>query len=98
MIWGVTSVGSVLAQVLSIYILVLLGRLVLDYVFIFARSWTPKGPVLLLVEAIFSLTDPPLKFLRRFIPPLRLGAVSLDLSFLVLLLGVQILRGILISL
>ena len=98
MIWGVTSVGSVLAQVLSIYILVLLGRLVLDYVFIFARSWTPKGPVLLLVEAIFSLTDPPLKFLRRFIPPLRLGAVSLDLSFLVLLLGVQILRGILMSL
>jgi YggT family protein len=87
----VTPVGQTLAAILSLYLLIMLARLVFDYVFIFARSWTPRGPVLLLVEAVFSLTDPPLKFLRRFIPPLRLGTVSLDLSFLVLLFGIQIL-------
>jgi YggT family protein len=87
----VTPVGQTLAAILSLYLLILLARLVFDYVFIFARSWTPRGPMLLLVEAVFSLTDPPLKFLRRFIPPLRLGTVSLDLSFLVLLFGIQIL-------
>jgi YggT family protein len=87
----VTPVGQTLAAVLSLYLLIMLARLVFDYVFIFARSWTPRGPLLLVVEAVFSLTDPPLKFLRRFIPPLRLGTVSLDLSFLVLLFGIQIL-------
>jgi YggT family protein len=87
----VTPVGQTLAAVLSLYLMIMLARLVFDYVFIFARSWTPRGPLLLLVEAVFSLTDPPLKFLRRFIPPLRLGTVSLDLSFLVLLFGIQIL-------
>jgi YggT family protein len=84
-------VGQTLAAVLSLYLMIMLARLVFDYVFIFARSWTPRGPLLLLGEAVFSLTDPPLKFLRRFIPPLRLGTVSLDLSFLVLLFGIQIL-------
>jgi YggT family protein len=87
----VTPVGQTLAAVLSLYLMIMLARLVFDYVFIFARSWTPRGPLLLVVEAVFSLTDPPLKFLRRFIPPLRLGTVSLDLSFLVLLFGIQIL-------
>jgi YggT family protein len=85
------TVGPTLAAILSLYLFILLGRLVLDYVFIFARSWTPRGIALLLVEAIFSITDPPLKFLRRFIPPLRLGSINLDLSFLVLLFGIQIL-------
>ena len=86
-----TVVGQTIASLLSIYVIVLIARLVFDYVFIFAREWQPKGPVLLLVEGIFSITDPPLKALRRIIPPLRIGGISLDLAFLVLFILVQIL-------
>ena len=86
--------GPLIASVLQVFVVVLFARLVLDYVFMFARSWTPRGPMLLVVEAVFSVTDPPLRFVRRFVPPLRLGAISLDLGFVVLLIAVQILRGI----
>jgi len=82
----VSAVADAIATVLWLYFLILLARLVLDYVQLFARSWEPRGPILVLAEAIYTVTDPPLKFLRRFIPPLRLGQVSLDLSFLVLVL------------
>jgi len=78
--------------------LVMIGRLVFDYVQIFARSWTPSGFLLLLVETIYSLTDPPLNFFRRFIPPLRIGSISLDLSFLVVIILIQIAIGIFSSL
>ena len=81
-----SAIASALATFLWIYFLILMARLVLDYVQLFSRSWEPKGAVLVLAEAIYTVTDPPLKFLRRFIPPLRLGQVSLDLSFLVLVL------------
>lgn len=74
--------GSIIAQLLQLYLLVMIGRLVFDYVQMFARSWQPTGFLLLLVETIYSLTDPPLNFFRRFIPPLRIGSVSLDMSFL----------------
>jgi YggT family protein len=90
--------GSLIAQVLQLYLLVMIGRLVFDYVQIFARSWTPSGFLLLLVETIYSLTDPPLNFLRRFIPPLRIGSISLDLSFLVVIILIQIAIGIFSSL
>jgi len=81
-----SAVADVLATILWVYFLILLARLVFDYVQLFARSWQPRGVVLIIAEAIYTVTDPPLKFLRRFIPPLRLGQVSLDLSFLVLVL------------
>lgn len=89
-----SSVGLVLVYILYAFMLLLLARLVMDYVFLFARSYEPKGVVVVFLEVIYSMTDPPLKFLRRFIPPLRLGGVSLDLSFLVLfvivLIGLQV--------
>ncbi|MBU6311552.1 MAG: YggT family protein [Actinomycetales bacterium] len=91
-------VGQVLATVLWLYWLVLIGRLVFDLVQIFARSWQPRGPILLLAEAIYSLTDPPLRLLRRFIPPLRLGGVQFDLAFLILIIGVQILINLALAL
>ena len=86
-----SSIGQVLATVLWLYWLILIGRLVFDFVRIFARSWEPRGPILLIAEFVYSLTDPPLRALRKVIPPLRLGSVSLDLAFLVLTLGVQLL-------
>jgi YggT family protein len=87
----VTVVGRTVAGILQIYVIILIARIVIDYVFIFAREWRPKGVVLLIVEAIFTVTDPPLRALRRVIPPLRIGGISLDLAFLVLFILVQVL-------
>lgn len=85
-----TIVGAVLSIVLWLFFLALLARLVFDWVFVLSRSWEPKGPMVLVLEATYSVTDPPLKALRRVIPPLRIGSVSLDLGFLILIIGVQI--------
>ena len=81
----------VLIYLLSLYLVVLIGRMIISWVQSFARSWYPHGIILVVAETIFTLTDPPLKFLRRYIPPLRLGRVSMDLSFMVLFIVVLIL-------
>ena len=85
---------GILDLLLVLYLLVLLVRLVLDWVQIFARSWRPTGLVLVVANGAYALTDPPLRFLRRLIPPLRLGQVQLDLGFIILFIGVQIARAI----
>ena len=81
----------VLTYVLSIYLVILIGRMIIGWIQVFARSWRPTGVVLVLAEGIFTATDPPLKFLRRFIPPLRIGTVAMDLSYMVLFIVVLIL-------
>jgi YggT family protein len=81
----------VLTYVLTLYLVVLIGCMILSWINTFVRPWYPPRIVKLLAESIFSLTDPPLKLLRRYIPPLRLGTVSLDLSFMVLFIVVLIL-------
>jgi YggT family protein len=60
----------------------------------FARSWVPKGPVLVVLEGVYTTTDPPVRALRKVLPPLRLGGVALDLSFLAVLLICYILRAL----
>jgi len=65
--------------------------LILDYARMFKPSWRPSGIVLFFVEAIYAITDRPMNFVRRFVPPLRLGGVSLDLSFIVLFFAIQML-------
>jgi YggT family protein len=87
----VTIVVAVLTVVLYLFLLFLIGRLVLEYVQRFARSWRPTGVVLVLAEATYSVTDPPLRLLKRFIPDVRLGNVAFDLSFTVLFLVVWVL-------
>lgn len=89
---------EVIALVLLAFWLFLLARLVFDLVQAFSRGWAPRGPLLILLEVIYTVTDPPLKALRRVIPPLRIGQVSFDLAFLILLIGVNILMGIVRSL
>lgn len=86
-------IGSLLAGILQLFLFALLGRLILDYIRMFARNWKPSGISLYLVEAVYAITDQPMRFVGRFIPPLRLGAVSLDMSFIVLFFGVQLLMG-----
>jgi YggT family protein len=76
---------------LLLFFILLIARLVFDYVMMFARSWRPSGVVAVGLEVVYSVTDPPLKALRRVIPPLRLGNFSIDLGFMVLLFVVYIL-------
>ena len=85
-------VGAILLLVLNMFLGLLLIRLVVDWVQVFARSWTPRGPVLFVLEIVYTVTDPPIMFVRRFVPPLRLGAVALDTSFLIVLIVVYLLR------
>jgi len=87
-------IGSTLGTILTIYLVILIARLVLDYVVIFARDWRPSGVVLVIVEAIYTVTDPPIKALRRVIPPIRIGNISFDLAFLIVLIGVQVLINV----
>lgn len=89
-----STLGHYLALLTDLYIYVLVGRLIFDYIQMFSRNWRPTGIVLLIAEAIYTITDPPIRALRRIIPPIRLGSVSLDLSFLVLIIGLQIIGGI----
>ncbi|GAA4995845.1 MULTISPECIES: YggT family protein [Kitasatospora] len=91
-------VGAVLYYALTVFLLILLFRLVMDWVFQFARSWQPGRAMVLVLEATYTVTDPPLKLLRRFIPPLRLGGVALDLSFFVLMIIVYVLISLVRSL
>lgn len=89
------TVFDIIRLLLYCYFLVLMGRLIVDWIQAFARDWRPKGPLLVVLEVIYSLTDPPIKALRRVIPPLRLGGVALDLSFMVLLFAIWVLMALL---
>ena len=88
----------VLLFVLNLFFAALICRLVLDWIQVLAREWRPQGPVLVVAEGVYTVTDPPLKFLRRLIPPLSLGTIRLDLAFLVLMLAVTLTLRLLQSL
>lgn len=90
-------VAAVLATALTVFLVLLFLRLIFEYVFMLARGFKPTGVVAMLLELVFSLTDPPLKALRRVLPPLRVGGVSLDLAFLVLFILVSILRTVAVN-
>ena len=85
-----------LTYVLTIYLVILIGRMILSWVQVFARDWHPTGVLLVIAESIFTITDPPLKLLRRFIPTLRLGMMALDLSFMVLFIVILILLEVVV--
>ena len=87
-------VGSVIEAVLWVFIACMWVRFIVDWVQVFARSWSPSGPVLVLLEVVYSITDPPVKALRRVVPPLRLGTVALDLSFIIVLIVALVLQSL----
>jgi YggT family protein len=84
-------VGSIIHVLLFTFIALLWIRFIVDWVQVFARSWSPHGVLLVILEVVYSVTDPPIKALRRVIPPLRLGNFALDLSFLIVLVGAYVL-------
>ena len=84
-------VGQVIEGLWWFFIAVLWIRFVVDWVQVFARSWSPRGPLLVLLEIVYSITDPPIRALRRIIPPLRIGSIALDLSFLIVIITAYVL-------
>jgi len=91
-----STAKTVLTVVLAIYLFILIVRMVFTWIQSFSRDWHPAGVVLVIAESAYTATDPPLKFLRRFIPPLRLGMVALDLSFMVLFLVLVIMLEVVV--
>lgn len=92
---GIVSLAaSVVNTLLFIYLLILLARLVLEYIPVFNREWRPRGLGLVLSEIVFTLTDPPLRLFRRLLPPLRIGPVALDLGFPLTMIVVAVLMSI----
>jgi YggT family protein len=87
----VEIVGSIIHVLLFTFIALLWVRFIVDWVQVFARSWSPHGILLVILEVVYSVTDPPIKALRRVIPPIRIGNFALDLSFLIVLVGAYVL-------
>jgi len=89
----VSIVGLVLYWALQIFFYAMIGRFIADLVMGMNPGWRPKGILLPILDFAYTLTDPPLKFVRRFVPPLRLGSISIDLAWTLVLFGVIILQG-----
>ncbi len=80
------AVWSLIHIALWVFIALMWIRFVVDWVQIFARNWSPSGFLLVVLELVYSATDPPIKALRRVIPPLRIGTIALDLSFIIVMI------------
>ncbi len=92
LLWGIIS------TILLVFLILLFARFVVDWVMVLARSWRPTGIVAAGLEVVYLTTDPPLRAVRKVIPPLNLGSIRLDLGFMVLLIAVLILRSLTIRL
>ncbi len=84
----------VVYYVLWLYLVLLIGRLIIDMLQNYSRSWTPTGLLARVAEVIFTATDPPLRLLRRYLRPVRLGSVALDLSYTLLFLVIIVLLSV----
>ncbi len=90
----VQLIAAILNLALLLYVFVLLARLVLEWIPFFNREWRPRGAGLIAAEIVFTITDPPIKLFRRFIPPLRMGAIAIDFGFALTMLLCFILLSI----
>lgn len=84
----------VLYWALQVFWFLLLARIIIEMIQSFSRNWRPSGALVVIFEVLFTITDPPVKLLRRLIPPVRIGMVALDLSVLVLFFIIIILQWI----
>ena len=87
-------IAQILSLALTVYFYALIGRLILDLLMSVNPSFRPKGLLLPIAEIIFTVTDPPLRFLRQYIKPVRMGAISLDFAWTALVLGVVFAQGL----
>ncbi len=89
-----TLVGIIINGVLSLFLFVLFARMILSWVPVLVRDWEPRGPMLVVAEVIYSITDPPLRALRKVLHPVRIGNFMLDLAFIALFILVSLLMRI----
>ena len=82
----VSVIAYVVYVALTIFFLLMWARFVLDLARVFARQWRPRGIGLVLAEAVFTVTDPPIKLVRRVVPPLRVGGAALDFAWSIVML------------
>ena len=87
-------VGSLIILVLRIFLVLLFARMVLSWVPVLVRDWEPRGAMLVAAELVYSITDPPLRALRKVLRPVRVGTVMLDLAFIGLFILVSLLMRI----
>ncbi|ACQ80654.1 protein of unknown function YGGT [Beutenbergia cavernae DSM 12333] len=88
-------IASIAYLLVLLFIVAMLIRIVFDLIQVFSREWRPQGVTLVLAEAVYTVTDPPIKLVRRVIPPLRIGGVAIDLAFLVVMIVASFLLQIL---
>jgi YggT family protein len=87
-------VATILYVALTIFVVLMWVRFILDLVRAFARQWRPRGLGLVLAEAVYAITDPPILLVRRVVPPLRIGGISLDFAWSIILIVCLILMSV----
>ena len=87
-----TIVRLVIDWIIDAYITVLFVRMILDWVSVLAPRWYPKGVVASLINVVYQLTEPPLRWLRRYIRPIPMGPIAMDVRFIVLYTALVALR------
>lgn len=91
-------VFQVCALAAFLYLVLLFARLVVSWIQVFARDWRPAGPVVVLLEVVYSATDPPLRLLRKVVPPIQIGSIRLDLGFMILFFAAVIVYNVFLAL
>ena len=91
-------IALVIYWLLQVYFFALIGRFIFDLILSVNRSWRPKGLVVVVVESIYTVTDPPLKMVRKVLPPLRLGAMQIAFGWTVVFFAVVFIQNIVRSL
>jgi YggT family protein len=89
-----TLISNVLLFVLTVFLIAMWARFILDWVRLLARRWRPRGLALVLAEASYTVTDPPIRMVRRVVPPLRIGGAALDFAWSIVLLACLILMAV----
>ena len=89
-----TLISNVLLFVLTVFLIAMWARFILDWVRLLARRWRPRGVALVLAEASYTVTDPPIRLVRRVVPPLRIGGAALDFAWSIVLLACLILMAV----
>jgi YggT family protein len=90
--------GTILYWALQLFVYAMFARFIVDFVMSINRGWRPPAILMPVVDFAFTITDPPLKLVRRFLPPLRLGVVALDLAWTIVLIAALFLQRLVVSL
>jgi YggT family protein len=86
-----SAIAGILYAALLIYLLIMWARFIIDIIQVINRQWRPRGFLLVVSEVTYLLTDPPIRFVRRLIPPIRAGGMALDFAWSIVMLVVIIL-------